>query len=486
MVDPAEAAEIDLILEHCGFADQARRADIAGDGFESYDDVNTLTEKDVGSLATGFAARTQTNGKIIFGLRRTNLLKATIHWAQDFRRISRVPNLDGVADQAEFRSALDTARLRAQIRKHAAEESDSLSKAADPGKLKRQKDWTTWSRALKNCLSTILGQNGVPPSHVIREEDAPNYELENEPDYDFEQLSINCAPMEGLIYKTDSRKVHQLIHGFVQGEVAETWIKPKEKKQDGRLDYRALEAHCGGEGNEAVRIQEAEVLRTALHHKSERTMSFDKFLTNMQSVFAGFADNEEILTEAQKIRLLFAKVQSPNLALVKSNLQIACDLDQTGEVTFDFIANSLAVEASKSPDSSASRNTSGVDTRGTSNSAPVSGVKGPDGVIFAGCYPNFSQLTDSEKQSIMDERKRLDVPGTPGKRSPKNRTAKTSSIKAKKKNLAKMTREIASLKVKFKAIEGKRDAASSSDDADTAQDNAGDQFSGRKNKKKKG
>jgi hypothetical protein len=98
MVDAAEAAEIDTILEHCGFADQARRTDIAADGFESYDDVNTLTEKDIGSLAKGFAERTQVNGKINFGLRRTNLLKATIHWAQDFRRISRVPNLDDIAD----------------------------------------------------------------------------------------------------------------------------------------------------------------------------------------------------------------------------------------------------------------------------------------------------------------------------------------------------------------------------------------------------
>jgi hypothetical protein len=116
-----------------------------------------LTEKDVGSLPKGFAERTQANGKIIFGLRRTNLLKAAIHWAQDFRRISGVPNLDDVADQAEFREALETARLRAQMRRHNAEESDGLSKAADPGKLKRQKEWTTWSRALKNCLSTILG-----------------------------------------------------------------------------------------------------------------------------------------------------------------------------------------------------------------------------------------------------------------------------------------------------------------------------------------
>jgi hypothetical protein len=75
-------------------------------------------------------------------------------------------------------------------------------------------------------------------------------------------------------------------------------FKPKKKKQDGRLDHKALEAHYGGEGNEAVRIQEAEVLRTTLHCKSERTMSFDKFLTNMQSMFTGFADNDEILTEA--------------------------------------------------------------------------------------------------------------------------------------------------------------------------------------------
>ncbi len=292
------------------------------------------------------------------------------------------------------------------------------------------------------------------------------------------------SDVEGLICETDARKVHQLIHGFVQGEASETWIEPKEKKQDGRLDCRALEAHCGGEGNEAVRIQEAEVLRTALHHKSERTMSFDKFLTNMQSMFAGFTDNEEILTEAQKIRSPFAKVQSPNLALVKSNLQIACDLDQTGEVTFDFIANSLAAEASKSPDSAASRNASGVDARAGANSAPVSGVKGPDGVIFAGFCANFAQLSDADKQTMFDERKRLGVANNTSKRSPKNRHAKTSSIEAKKKTLAKMTRQIASLKKKFKALEGKRDAASSGDDTETAQDDAGCQFSGRKKKKR--
>jgi hypothetical protein len=142
VVDADEAAEIDSILEHCGFTDQARRTDIAADGFDAHDHVNAWTEKDVGSLAKGFADRTQANGKMIFGLRRTDPLKATAHWAQDFRRIGRVPKLDEIADQADFRAALETARLRAQTRRHNAEESDSLSKAADPGKLKRQKEWS--------------------------------------------------------------------------------------------------------------------------------------------------------------------------------------------------------------------------------------------------------------------------------------------------------------------------------------------------------
>jgi hypothetical protein len=481
MVDPAEAAEIDLILLYCGFTAPGERASIAADGFEVYEDIKILTAKDIGSLAKGFAERTVAAGRIQFGLRRTNLLKATIHWVQDFGRISREPSLDDLQDANEFKAAIEIARQRAEIRKRNSEESDSLSKAADPGKLKRQKDWTTWSRALKNYLSTILGQDGVPLSYIIREEDDPDYGLEAEPDFDFEQLSINCAPLTGLIFKTDARKVHQLIHGFIQGEIAETWIKPKEKRQDGRIDYQALAAHYGGEGNKSVRIAEAEVLRTTLHYKSERTMTFEKFLTNMQSMFTGFADNGEVLSDAQKIRLLFGKVQSPNLIQVKNALQVSYDLNHE-EVSYDFIANSLAAEAAKSPDTS-NRNAGAVNTRGGDSGAPEKGIKGPDGAIFTGYYKNFGRLSDSDKQAIYDERKRLNLPTTkmPAKKH------RTSSIATKKKTLAKMHREIASMKSRFKAMEGKREAEENSDDADedATQDNAGDQFGGRKKKQKK-
>ena len=483
MVAPDEAAQIDLILAYVGFIVPDQRISIAEDGFESFDDMLSLTEKDVGSMAKGFAERTQAQGRIIFGLRRTNLLKAAVHWAQDFRRISRVVSLDGIDNAVAFKLVIETARQRAYIRKFNAEEDSGLSKAADPGKLKRQKEWTAWSRGLKNYLSTILGQDGVPLNYIIRANEQPDYDLENENDYDFEQLAINCAPLTGLVFKTDARKVHQLIHGFVQGETAETWIKPKEKKQNGRIDFLALKAHFGGEGNKSVRIQEAELLRNNLTYKSERILSFEKFLTNMQAMFTGFEDNDEVLTEGQKIRLLFEKVQSTSLQTAKSALKVQEDLDIAGtSVTYDFIANSLSAEAARSPDYVPNRQASGVESHGGGGSAPESGVKGHDGAIYIGYYENWNAISKEDKVLVYEERERLG-------QAPKKKKSKPSAVKSKKKNLKtlnKLTRKVAALQTKFKSLKKKADKSDDEDNADDEpQDNAGDQFGGRRSKKKK-
>ena len=71
---------------------------------------------------------------------------------------------------------------------------------------------------------------------MIRDSEAPDYTIELQPSYNFKQLSINCVLLTGLTEKTDARKVHQLIHGFAQGETSDTWTKSKEKKQYGGVD----------------------------------------------------------------------------------------------------------------------------------------------------------------------------------------------------------------------------------------------------------
>ena len=227
MLNVSEALEIEKMLEYSGFEDSAQQTIITEDGFESYDYILTLGDSDIVNLAKSFSTRTADAGKISFGLHWTNLLKANIHWSQDFSRISWTTSLIGIINADEFHTEIEAASQMARIRKHRLEESDSLSKAADPGKLKRHTDWITWSRALKNYPSTILGQDGVPLIYVIRECAETDYAIESQPDYDFEQLSINCVQLTGLTYKINSRKAHKLIHGFVQGETAEPWINPK-------------------------------------------------------------------------------------------------------------------------------------------------------------------------------------------------------------------------------------------------------------------
>ena len=81
-----------------------------------------------------------------------------------------------------------------------------------------------------NYLSTNICRDGVPFSHMIRDSEAPDCTIESQPGYNSEKLSINCMPLTSLTYKTDARKVHQIVHVFVKGETTGTWINPKEKK----------------------------------------------------------------------------------------------------------------------------------------------------------------------------------------------------------------------------------------------------------------
>jgi hypothetical protein len=64
--------DIDAILRYCGFAGENGIISIAQDRLDPLEDIMSLSEKDVSSLAKVFAERTVTNGKIIFGLRQIN------------------------------------------------------------------------------------------------------------------------------------------------------------------------------------------------------------------------------------------------------------------------------------------------------------------------------------------------------------------------------------------------------------------------------
>ena len=116
MVNVSEALKIDKILEYSGFDVSEQRNIIAADGFGGYDNILMLGDSDIMDIVKGFSDRTFSAGKISFGLRWTNLLKGTIHWAQDFRRISQTPSIIIISNATKFRAAIEAARQRARIR----------------------------------------------------------------------------------------------------------------------------------------------------------------------------------------------------------------------------------------------------------------------------------------------------------------------------------------------------------------------------------
>ena len=175
-----------------------------------------LTEKHILDLEYSYSKQTAADGRLIFGLQNTKRLKSMIHWVQDFARVSKTPNINDL-DEASFRSALGVAAQRSTIRKQEAKDARSVSSKASPGKLKEDRKWNELITRFENILSTILGVNRVPLSHVVRENPKP-------------MTKGACDPLTGPYFEADARRVHQLVTSLTQGEISEKWTKCMRKK----------------------------------------------------------------------------------------------------------------------------------------------------------------------------------------------------------------------------------------------------------------
>ena len=79
-------------------------------------------------------------------------------------------------------------------------------------------------------------------------------------------------------------------------------------------------------------------------------------------MFTGFKDNNKILTEAQKIWLIFQRVQIPSLPQFNNTFQVSYYLDQYKAVVLDLIATSMEDESAHLPEHLSNHQASGVDT----------------------------------------------------------------------------------------------------------------------------
>ena len=126
-------------LDWIGFGIPNKQASISTEaGFNSLNDLNNIEEKDIRDMADSFQKQTIAN-RINFGMRRTKWLIAMMHWVQDFSHCYRQPTIDDFVTANDFKQALSTASQRASLRKVDTDQVGTISKAADPGKLKDER-----------------------------------------------------------------------------------------------------------------------------------------------------------------------------------------------------------------------------------------------------------------------------------------------------------------------------------------------------------
>jgi hypothetical protein len=330
---------VDFLLNAIGFNIPEERERIMEAGLSDYEDFRYLVEKDIRDMAEEFGKRTLQNGRITFGLGRTKKLTGVMHWIQDCHRTSDVLDHNNFNEQV-----LAEAQSRALVRKSDIDLVDTNTKAADPGKFKDERKWPEWEKAFANYLSVIPGVNGVPLSYIVREASEPGHDIEYET---FNERMIARAPLVGQYYLADSRRVHNLLTGYVQGEPSESWIRSIARYQDGRRDMFALRRHYAGEGNSTRRIGDAKRIQSTLHYKSERALSFNKFLDSLQKMFTIFEEENEPLSERAKVDELLTKVQNTSLSAAVAQLRFQLN---TEGVTFTVASNHLNSAVSQTTD----------------------------------------------------------------------------------------------------------------------------------------
>ena len=247
-----------------------------------------LTDKDIDNMSTSVLSRTAANGHIIIGTVQTKYLKEILHWVRDKYRISKVPSIAGI-DGYQFKSELQRALTRENIRKNLIDQTSSVSDAASPGPLEKRSQWKNWEEKFENYCKAHIGTAGIPLSYVIRKNNDPLY---IDVYLDFITHIISNTPFSGEAHKVDRLTVFNFIVSFPTGQPSGDWIKDTLKYADGRRSMKALRGHFLGKGNASRSMAEAERLRESLHYKSEWSMPFGTFLTQSQKIL-NIYDQEE-------------------------------------------------------------------------------------------------------------------------------------------------------------------------------------------------
>jgi hypothetical protein len=421
-VDERTAVFLRVLQNVIGFANANDRNLIVQGGITMLDDLSMVKEKGLRDMIESFEKRTADNGRVSFGLARANRMYGLLCYVHDCDRVNEQYDEDSITVLT-----LNQHIQYAEVRKGMSEHEAIHVKTASPGPFKEEKNWIPWHSQMEMFLSGLIGIAGIPLTYVIRTNEEGDYANE----YDnFIDEQVARAPLFGANFQADARMVHNHILSFIGGNNAEQWVKDLKRHNNGRRDMIALRLHYSGAGNVQHQVSRADKMRDSLHYKSERMLSFEKFLVRCKEMFNIYEDQAEPMNERQKVQFLIGKnkIQAPQLQHCVAALMIEFHR-RTGTanpLTFVDAANQLSAIVGITNDNT--RGISAVKQGGgkyegkkphkktgpkPKHNSPNDNAAGPIDPVLGplGFRKDFKKLTPEHQQKIRDARDRLGLPG---------------------------------------------------------------------------
>jgi hypothetical protein len=188
-------------------------------------------------------------------------------------------------------------------------DKDKDDKLFQPGKFEPRK-YITWARSFENYLDSLRGKSGLPLLYVIRPEDVNPDEAK-----DNYQRALWMAPHHGPAYRDDNRQVYRIYKDLMIGTDGWTWFN-RAPNGDGRAAHLLIDKHYRGDAETALRAAEAKATLQKLHYRNEAVFSFEKYITRMSECFELLEDNDQGLSDAQKVKKMLAGIVSTNQEIV--------------------------------------------------------------------------------------------------------------------------------------------------------------------------
>jgi hypothetical protein len=446
---------------------------------------------DLLSTATSTLAKRTDNTKMIVRMYQLNHLISLMYYVKDMFRISCPASIPKSVEKDEFLYMISQAQERAKLRKEQKSAGEALIASDFAVKLKDEKQWERWELELQTTLSNIIGALGISLDYVIRAQKEPIIDG----NLSWDKMAVLAAPHSGPEYQVDRRTVHGIImRNISEDSEAYTYVKPKIKLHDGRKDIENLRKRFNSRSAREQKVNNSDATLKNLVYKSERMLSFSKFVAKFQAAVDNRKECGRTVDEEDLVKSIWDKVQDPTLASFLNALKVQHGINP---MPYQTILAKIATEISSkpllrhNPVLKLSELTSSNMEYVKEGLCPDTGCMTADGKLFIGNYPpaKWNDASVVPYQAEIERlRKTLRSSKNPGKgNGNKNQLSKSSKrnyqrkIKKLKKSQEKLKRKVSQLSSSGGGNDDEQDSGSGDDGDSNA---ASGKFGGRASRKK--